>query len=528
MDLSQKDSSFTRESFTILLKQNQEILNQNIQQSEEIKNLKRALEESEKKINLLLEQKRLSNLKQFDSKSECGKHLQLEFVFDEIDESENDTAKDPSEESSESETITYTRKKKVVGRRIDTRNLPRERVVHDLAEKDKSCKQCGNQLKRFGEDVSEQLEYIPAQIKVIEHIVPKYKYSCKCCDTVRSATKPDMPIPKSMAAPSLIAEVIIKKYEHHLPWYRQSKIFAQDGIDIPANTICNWFMESGKILEPLNIALRKELNYTNILQADETPVKVLEDKKRGYMWGYHSLQPENRFILFEYNESRGSHVVNNTLDNYQGILQTDGYSGYNKLRSKSGIVSFGCWAHCRRNFADVVKLSNKSGKSHEVIKWISKLYQIEKEAREDKLDFVARKELRQAHAPPVLDKIYELFTKSNALPKGCLGKAITYGLNNWDYLKRYVDHGEAEIDNNLIENQIRPFAVSKRNWLFIGNQKAAETAAFFYSLIHSCKLNDIHPKKYLVYVLYQAGKLRRSEVEPKSLLPQFVDKDLLI
>ena len=157
--------------------------------------------------------------------------------------------------------------------------MPREVIIHDLSEAEKRCDKCGSQLEKFGEDRSEQLEYIPAQVKVIEHISPKY--TCRCCEIVKTGVKPEMPIAKSMAAPSLIAEVIIRKFEYHLPWYRQSKIFTQDGLDIPANTIGNWFIEAGEVLEPLGLALKLQINNTNNLQADETPVKVLKDNHRG-------------------------------------------------------------------------------------------------------------------------------------------------------------------------------------------------------------------------------------------------------
>lgn len=541
MDLRQENSEFTRENFDSLLDQNRDILNQNTRLSKENERLaaeqtqslekivwlQQNLKATEEKLNWLIEQARLNQYRQFSNKSEVGKSLQLELAFDELakDEAENNGGEVAKESSTE--TIIYTRNKKSVGRRIDTSKLSREVVVYDLSEAEKSCAKCGQELKQFGEDRSEQLEYIPAQVKVIEHVVPKYKYSCKCCDTVRSASKPDTPLPKSMAGASLITEVIIKKYQHHLPWYRQSQIFAQDGLDIPANTICNWFMQAGEVLEPLRLELKEQLKHTNNLQADETPVKVLKENTKSYMWGYHSLEPNNRFILFEYNESRSGKVASDNLKDYQGILQTDGYAGYNNLRSK-GIISIGCWAHCRRHFADVIKISNKAGKAHEVIKWINKLYQIESIAKEQNLDFAKRKELRQKEAPPILDKLKQILTNSSPASKSALGKAINYALNQWEHLIRYIDYGEAEIDNNLIENQIRPFAVGKKNWLFLGNERAAHTASFFYSLIQSCRINNIDPKKYLIYVLKQANRMRRKEVNPKELLPQFIDKNLLV
>ena len=521
MDLKLEKPTFTQENFVTLLDLNYKL-------TEEVERLQQNQQALENQISCYVEQIRLGKMRQFGQKSEASGQLELtlSFTFDETDEADRLEEVKTEGNPPNSETITYIRKKKTVGRKVDTSKLSREVIVHDLTEAEKHCSQCGSRLEKFGEDSSEQLEYIPAQVKVIEHVCPKY--TCRCCETVKAATKPEMPIPKSMATPSLIAEVIIKKYEHHLPWYRQSKIFAQDGLDIPANTICNWFLQAGEVLESLSIALKEQINKTNILQADETPVKVLKDNIRGYMWGYHSLEPTNRFVLFEYNESRSGKVASDNLKEYYGILQTDGYSGYNNLRAKDEIISIGCWAHCRRYFTDVIKISSSNGKAHEVVKWISKLYQIEDMAREQNLGFAARKELRQTQAPPILQKIHELLTKAIPPPKSAIGKAIAYALNHWEHLTRYVDHGEAEIDNNLIENQIRPFAVSRKNWLFIGNETAAKTAALFYSLIQTCKLNGINPKKYLIHVLYQSGRIRRNEVNPKDLLPQFIDTILLV
>lgn len=481
--------------------------------------LRQELAEAHKKINSLIEQFKLSMQRQFSKKSELTKTLNQPDLFDEIE-----VVTDEEIEESDKETITYTRQKKSVGRRIDTSKLPREQIIHDLSDAEKICASCGKELEKIGEDKSEQLEYIPAQLKVIEHI--RSKYTCRCCETIKTAAKPESPLPKSMAGASLIADVIIKKYEHHLPWYRQSKIFAQQGIEIPANTLGNWFMQSGEVLEPLKDALWEELNNTDVLQADETTVKVLEDNIKGYMWCYHSCVPKNRFAIFEYNDSRSGTVVNNSLENYQGILQTDGYGGYNGMRNKKGVINFGCWAHCRRKFVEVVKLANKTGTAHEIVGLISKLYHLENKAREENLDFAARKELRQT-AKPILDKIHIRLTRTKPPPQSALSRAITYALNQWEYLIRYVNYGQAEIDNNWVENQIRPFALGRKNWLFSGNKLAARNAAFFYSLIQTCKLNSIEARKYLVYVLNKAGQMRRQEINSTQLLPQFIDKNLL-
>jgi transposase len=516
VEIRQENNYCSSENIALIIETNRKLLDENLQ-------LKSNLEEAEKKIDLLIEQIKLSKLRHFGKKTETSGQLQLELVFDEIEELQDETATESSEELTE--TITYTRKKKTVGRKIDTSNLPREQIVYDLTEEEKRCK-CGGQLKKFGEDKSEQLEYIPAQIKVIEHVCSKY--SCDCCEIVKTAVKPEMPIAKCMAAPGLITEVVIKKYEHHIPWYRQSKIFAQDGIDIPANTICNWFLKAGEVLEPLNTALKDQLNHTGILQVDETPVKVLKKESKGYMWCYHSCEPKNKFILYEYSNSRESQSVNDNLKNYQGILQTDGYSGYDAIGKKDGIIKLGCWAHCRRKFAEVVKISSSTGKAHEVIKWIGKLYQIESLAREQQFDFAARKKIRQEQAPAILEKIHELVTKSTVSSKSALGRAMLYTVNQWKELNGYVNHGEAEIDNNWVENQIRPFAIGRKNWLFLGNETAGNTAAFFYSILQTCRMNNIDARKYLIYALLQACKMRRGEVEPNTILPQFIDKSLLL
>lgn len=510
MEITQTNYACTPENIALLVKENLE--------------LKSRLESAEKNIALLIEQIKLGRQRQFGKKTETSNQLELEFVFDEDDTLNQDEAE--IEEPEATETLTYTRKKKTTGRRLDTTNLPREQIIHDLSDADKCCGQCSKELVKFGEDHSEQLEYIPATLKVIEHI--SYKYTCRHCETVIAATKPEMPIAKSMAAPSLITEVIIKKFEHHLPWYRQSKIFTQDGLDIPANTICNWYLQAGEVLEPLKKALFAQLDKIHTLQADETTVKLLKEDLKGYMWCYHSLEPNNRFLLFEYNDSRGGIVVNNTLSNYQGLLQTDGYSGYNELRHKARVINLGCWAHCRRKFAEIVKITTSAGKAHEVVKWIAKLYAIEAEAKALCLDFAARKALREQKAVPILDKIHELVSQAKPSTKSALGAAITYTLNQWPYLIKYIEYGEAEIDNNWCENQIRPFAIGRKNWMFLGNERSAHIAAFFYSMIQTCRINHIDPRKYLIYVLSQAGNMRRGTVNPTDLLPQYIDRSLLV
>jgi hypothetical protein len=331
-----------------------------------------------------------------------------------------------------------------------------------------------------------------------------------------------------MAGNSLITEVILGKYLLHLPLYRQSQYFATACIDVPPNTLCNWALSAFEALAPIVKALWEQLEKTRVLQVDETPVKMLSTDKKGYMWVYLSCDPENRYVLFEYSDSRGSHVVNTRLEKFEGILQNDGYSGYNDLRAKKNVTNVGCFAHCRRKFTDVIKASSDGaqGRAHIILNIIGRLYAVEREAKE--MSQKERYELRQAKAKPILEELHNMLknAKPKTPPKSKLGMAIQYALNQWSYLSEYINHGEVEIDNNWVENKIRPFALGRKNWLFVGNQRGADAAALFYSLIETCKLNDVNPKTYLRKLFELAPQVRRGELSAKELLPQFLKSSL--
>lgn len=468
------------------------------------------------------EQFKLMRQKKFGRQTEKSETVQLT-LFDEMDADEVTETVTPIDD--EKETVTYERaKRKHGGRNIDTSALPRERCVHDLSDAEKICA-CGTCMEKMGEDVSEQLEYVPAVLKVIEHVRPKY--TCRACERIVSAPKPEQPIAKCMASASLITEVIIKKYDHHLPVYRQSKIFLQDGIDIPDNTLGNWVMQAADLLAPFAHALWEQIALINYLQVDETPVKILKPDKKGYMWVYHSCDATNRFILFDFNISRGGDIVTPRLAKFSGLLQTDGFSGYNQLRKQTNITSLGCWDHGRRKFMEAIKVSNdnKSGIAGKFVTLINKLYRIERQYKEAPAQ--QRKKVRLTEAKPILDAIFALAKSAVVLPKSLTAKAITYLLNNETYLVEYIHHGETHISNCLVENHIRPFAVGRRNWLFIGNEASAQKAALLYSLIQSCKMNHVNPRAYLNFVLTKVHAVRRNEIAAHDLLPQFIDKTML-
>lgn len=471
-----------------------------------------------KQIDWFKQQFKLASQRHFGKSSEKTASFNLSFFDEAMTGNLAATTDTPV-----TETVTYKRKKKSTGRHFDVSKFPKEQVIHDLSAEEKICG-CGKALEKAGEDISTQVDHIPETFKVIEHIT--LKYCCRLCETIQSAKKPEVALPKCMATASLVAEVVIKKYEQHLPLYRQSKIFAQLGAVIPDNTLGNWVMSAAEALEPLGVAARKQILKVRVLQADETKVKTLKPNKQGYLWGYHGCDPGNRFIVFEYHATRGGHIPNEMLKDFVGILQTDGYIGYAALRSKPKVVAVGCWDHARRKFMDVIKAGDKEkkGKAAQIVMLINQLYEIEEAT--DGMSFAERKAHRQAYSKSVLDTLREEVSKIHALPKSLLGVAVTYLTLQWPYLIEYINHGEVPISTCWIENQIRPFAVGRRNWLFTGTPESANKAALLYSLIQSCKMNDINARAYLEYVLNQAHRMRRGEVDATSLLPQFIDKSI--
>jgi len=450
------------------------------------------------RLRYLEEKMRLSIAKKYAPSTEESERIQFELFDDDIETEQQEA------ESEQTETITYERKKKKsTGRKIDTKDLPRDIVIHELNDEEKTCSSCQNELHKIGEDVSEKIEIVPQVIKVVEH--RQAKYACRCCETVKSAAK----------------------YQRHIPLYRQSQIFKSAKIDIPDNTLGNWALSAFDALAPISDALWEQLDKTRVLQVDETPVKMLSEDKKGFMWVYHGCDQDNRFVLYEYNGSRSARVVNNRLTKFSGILQNDGYSGYNDQRARNSVVNVGCFAHCRRKFVDVVKISaGKVGRAHTAVATIAKLYKIENEAKG--MSHQERYQLRQERAKPILDAFYIWLKEAlpRVPPKSNLGKAVGYAINQWSYLYEYVNHGEVEIDNNWVENKIRPFALGRKNWMFVGNQRGADAAALFYSLIETCKLNDIEPRTYLMKLFELAPAARRQEINAKDLLPQALKSSL--
>jgi transposase len=423
-----------------------------------------------------------------------------------FDEAEVTVPVEELEKANEEITVPEHKRNKP-GRKALPKSLPRTVVEHDLTPENKTCK-CGAQLCHICDVDSEQLEYIPAKVSVI--VNRRKKYACKECEeTIKLAPLPKSPIPKSIATPSLLASMLVAKFCDHLPLYRQEQIWNRHGIDIPRQTLSNWVLKCADLLSKIVDAMKIKIVTSNYARADETTVQVLKEEGRdpstkSYMWIFMTGLKLNNHIVFEYHPTRGGDAATNFFAGFQGYLQSDGYSGYNALRQTKGIIEVGCMAHSRRKFTDVTKLVTKTGKAHEALKYIQALYKIE-----DKIKYYTfddRYKYRLEFSKPILDKfkIWLDASVDHVPPKNPLGQAINYAVNHWAALTRYLDHGMIDIDNNWAENQIRPFAIGRKNWLFNNNAKGAKAAAVIYSLVTTAKANGLDQFKYLMDVLAKA------------------------
>ena len=493
--------------------QNKELTNKD----QQLTNKKTTIEVQSETIEILKFQLAKALQAKFGRQSE--KHIddrQLS-LFDEADIT--DVELDLEKEDEEITVASYTKKK--TGRKPLPKALPREQRIFDLKDEEKICK-CGNCLEKFGEDKYEQLEYIPAEIKVIENI--KYKYVCKKCEeNIKIAKMPTQPIPKSIATASLLAHTLISKFENHLPLYRQEKIWQSFDIDLARSTLSNWVLKVGELLEPFIEKMKTYAINSNYVQADETTVQVLKEEGKlatsnSYMWVYRTGPPLKEVLIYEYQPSRHGIHPFNFLQGFIGYLQTDGYSGYNELSSLKHITHVCCMAHARRKFIEIVKASKKNGKAKIAIDFIAKLYKIEKQIKD--LPAIEKQQIRQEKAEPILRR-YKKWLEDllpSCPPKGPLAKAISYTLKLWKELNVYLNNGNLNIDNNLIENKIRPFALGRKNWLFMGNAKGAKAAANIYSIIQTAKANGLHTYNYLRFVLTKLPNIK-NEQELENLLP---------
>jgi len=403
------------------------------------------------------------------------------------------------------------------------RRQPRVQVLETVTERlepqEKVCPQCGKAKCEIGCEKSERFEYVPA--KIIRHEILRPKLACPCGESgVSIAPLPPQLIEQGRAGASLIAHVILSKYDDHLPLYRQEQQFLRLGINFARQTLCDWVEQGATWLQALVREMKAELLGGDYLQADETPVKVMDPEVKGqcalgYLWVAGAPGGD---VVFEFHPGRGQEFARQLLGGFKGYLQRDGYSAYGTLsQPDSGVVPVGCWGHARRKFIEAAEL--ETVEAVEIVTELRRLYLIERHARDEGLQAEARLKLRQELAAPILTTLQPRLEtmREKHLPQSPMGKAIRYALNEWQPLTRYVQDGRLEIDNNLTENAIRPSAVGKKNWLFIGHPEAGWRSAVIYSVIVSCRRRGIDPWEYLRDVLQRLPSMKQSEIS--SILP---------
>lgn len=435
------------------------------------------------------------------------------------------------------------------GRRRLPSDLPRTKVIHDLPEEQKPCPCCGKIRHVIGQEVSEQLDFVPAKLNVIEHV--RLTYACRHCEQqvaeqgpqIVTAARPLSPIEKGLAAPGLLAYVIVSKYGDHLPLHRLERILQRHGVEIARSTLCDWMAQCAALLRPLHDLMIQRVLASTVIHTDDTPVDVL-DRKRGRtrlgrFWVYVG-DADHPFTVFTYTPSRSRDGPREFLKNWSGCLQADAFGGYDGIyagEAGGAVTEVACWAHARRKFYEA-RTSDAAG-STQALAYIRLLYDVEEEARRrfqsaavdargsraegaETLSAL-RLALRQERAVPLLEQFGQWLRGQQAsqggpaLPKSPMGQAITYTLNQWPALNVYTTAGNLAIDNNVSENALRRVAIGRKNWLFCGSDSGGATAAVLFSLIATCQRRKIEPLAYLRNVLTRIAAQPVSRLD--ELLP---------
>jgi len=443
----------------------------------------------------------------------------------------------------ETEKLEFERRKKgsnnLNGRLKIPDHLERVEKVLDLPESEKICPVTGEPLIRIGEEITEQLAYEPGKLYAIRYIRPKYASPDRRRGAevgVRTAPLPDGPIERCKADVSLLAHVIISKYCDHLPLHRQEEIFRRYGLELSKSSMCDWVRDSAAALEPLYRLQRETVLKSDYINADDTPILFKNAKghgaEKGHMWGYLCRlekppdeppgEPEDtsrkQLMFFEFTRDWSSKHPENTLKNFRGFLQSDGYVGFQKIAERDGVTAIGCWSHCRRKFFEAAKAGVKDAEYFASL--INILYRIEH--RMAKLKCMGQsesaiQELRRKRATRVMNRFFAKAKSTFALPKSPLGKALTYAINQERALRQYATQLRFAPDNNSCENILRPLCLGKKNYMFFGSECGGKTASILYTLIGSCRANRVNPYEYLKDILARINSHPNSQLE--TLLP---------
>lgn len=402
-------------------------------------------------------------------------------------------------------------------------DLKRVEIVHDVPEAERTCP-CGTPMVEIGQDVSEQLDIVPMQVRVLRHI--RKRYGCPgSIHAPVTAPLPPQPLPKSNASADFLAMLLTVKFVDGLPLTRFGKVLDRHGVPVPDQTLARWVIGSGHVLQPLLNLMRDALLDGTVLHIDETVVQVLKSPGKkptsnSYMWVQTGGPPGKPVVIYDYDPSRSGEVPVRLLHDYRGYLMTDGYDGYNKLARTEGIERLACFAHVRRRFVDAARVQpkGKRGRADEAVAMIGKLYRIEREHK-DAID-AARLLARQQLSVPVLAELHAWMVRMLPVvtPKSALGTALSYMRDYWSMLTRYTERGDLPIDNNRCENAIRPFVVGRRAWLFSDTPAGANASAVIYSLVDTAKANGLEPYTWLRCVLRDLPAAKTVE-DVEALLP---------
>lgn len=514
-------SNESNEQLLAIIAQQQAIIDQ---QETELKTEKIRSQEKDRYIKIIEEYLSLVKIQKYGASSE-----KLPFQIDLFDEAELEVALSQLEEQIDDEDLVQPRKRQKRNRGFSD-SLPRKRIELLLSDEERSSAD-----RTFFSKVKEELEYIPAQLNVLEYWQEKAVYNTvndqgEAKEQIVAAQRPVHPLGKCFASISLLTYLIIAKYADGLPLYRLEGILKRHGAEISRSNMAHWMIRLAPLLQPLINLLREIQNSGYYLHADETRIQVLkEDGKMAqsdkWMWVTCGGPPHQESVLFEYDPSRSGEVAQRLLEDFSGTLQVDGYAGYAKICREQKIHRIGCMDHARRKFVEAEKAASnkkqrkgKGSKASIALSKIRKLYRIEKEIK-GKSD-EERYRIRQELSVPILDELKQWLTKNHTrIMKGSLTrKAMEYMLNQWDYLTGYCDHGYLEISNARAENAIRPFAVGRRAWLFSDTPQGARASAIFYSLIETAKLNELEPYGYIEHILSHIGDADTLE-KIEALLP---------
>lgn len=477
--------------------------------------LERELAWARLKIQSLTEALRQERIDKYGPKSETLSDLQLELL-----DGEPGVTREEIEAESRREPLTPTaprERKPHPGRSRLPESLPRVEEV--LACAQENCTSCGGATKVIGYDASEVLDREPARWFV--RVVKREKRACQECSRVAMPELAPRIVEKGLASDRVVIDTVIAKYSDHLPLYRQQAILEREaGMELSRATLDGWVMRVGELLQPVVEAMREDLLGASYLQADETTVPVQMHDRRGanhqaYLWQYGS---PGRETVFEFQLGRGREGPARFLQNWEGILQTDGYQAYDNIGGPK-MIHVGCWAHARRKFVDAVKVNPKDGPAIAMVTRMDALFLVDREARHHNLSVEDRLRLRREHAESWAQEIHDECVKLRAevLPKSALGQAVTYTLNQWARLRRCFAHAEVELSNNLAENSMRPVALGRKNWLHVGSAQSGPKVAAILSVVESCRRSRVPVKEYLLAVL--PGMARRKRSEAASLTP---------